>query len=155
MGAERTEAKPERWHFDAPDATAALFQRREFVRYLRTHGGHADPYGDAELIFGELVGNVVLHAPGPIEVFVDWPDGRATLYVTDEGQQIDLYRSVPADPFAERGRGLTIVEKLSYMVTAAVYPGFGKMIRAALPVRRPSGKLIPSSGWNLAARRFR
>jgi anti-sigma regulatory factor (Ser/Thr protein kinase) len=128
--------KPDRWFFDAPDATGALRMRSDFVRYLKAYGGATDDYADAEAIFGELVGNVVLHAPGTIEILVDWPGGRAMLHVTDEGMPINAEaRALPAGPYDEHGRGLLIVDKLSQAVSNTVYPGFGKMVSASLPVR--------------------
>ncbi len=130
----RSARKPERWYFEAPEATAALRQRHQFVEYLQTYGGDMDAYGDAEFLFGELVGNVLVHAPGAIEVLVDWPDGRAMLYVTDEGLPIPPHATPPADPLSEHGRGLMIVERLASKVTSNLYPGFGKMIGAALTV---------------------
>lgn len=130
----RIAEKPERWYFEASEATAALRQRPEFVRYLHTYGRDSDAYEDAELIFGELVGNVMLHAPGAIEILVDWPDRRAMLYVTDEGLPMPLHIAPPVDPFDEHGRGLLIVETLAPKLTSTVYPGFGKMVGAALPV---------------------
>ena len=145
----RIAEKPECWYFEAPEATAALRQRHQFIQYLQTYGGESDAYADAELIFGELVGNVLLHAPGAIEVLVDWPDGRAMLYVTDEGLPIPKHAKSPADPLSEHGRGLMIVEKLAPKMTSTVYPGFGKMVGAALPVwcRRESlSRQVETSG---------
>lgn len=122
------------WQLEIADSTKALHQREEFVRYLEACGATGD-YAAAELIFGEIVGNAVIHAPGPIAVTVEWVDGCATLHVTDAGPPIDTHaRSFP-DPLGEFGRGLPMVNELSgNSVTSDVYVD-GKTISAELPVR--------------------
>jgi anti-sigma regulatory factor (Ser/Thr protein kinase) len=112
----------------------ALHRRKEFVDYLRRYGGDCDDYEAAEMIFGELVANAVLHAPGSIEVLVEWPSGRAMLYVSDEGPPIDARRNRAPNPDSEHGRGLLIVQWLSPSLTSVTNPGDGKTISAALPV---------------------
>ena len=108
--------------------------RDEFERYLRSYG---DPDGDflsAELIFGELVWNAVRYAPGPIEVFVDWPDGRAVLHVSDDGYPVATNVTEPPDPYAPSGRGLLLVNRLSEGLTSTLYADRGKTLSATLPV---------------------
>ena len=131
------------WHLEIPDSTNALHQRREFVRYLESCGATGD-YAAAELIFGEIVGNAMIHAPGPIAVSVEWVDGSATLRVYDAGPPIDTshVRMFP-DPFGEFGRGLPIVNELSgRSLSSAVYVD-GKTISAELPVRLSTQRTRP------------
>ncbi|HEV8020108.1 MAG TPA: ATP-binding protein [Candidatus Lustribacter sp.] len=123
------------WHLEIPDSTNALHQREQFVQYLEACGATGD-YAAAELIFGEIVGNAMIHAPGPIAVSVEWTNGSATLRVSDAGPPIDTshVRKFP-DPLGEHGRGLPIVNELSgSSLSAAVYVD-GKTISAELPVR--------------------
>jgi anti-sigma regulatory factor (Ser/Thr protein kinase) len=124
---------PPHWQLDLAEASRALHLRNELVEYLRTYGRGEDDYATAELIFDELVANVCFHAPGPIEVLVEWPSGRAMLHVTDTGAPIDMSTRPFPDPFAERGRGLAIVNALSAAVRSATYLN-GKTVSAALPV---------------------
>ena len=86
------------WYYEAEDSTSALHQRRDFVKYLRAHGAPGEDYDAAELIFGEIVGNAVVHAPGPLHVHVDWPGGRATLHVSDEGPPIRSPNTAAGSP---------------------------------------------------------
>ena len=65
------------WSFETHDAGAARNARYAFVDALR-QGGMRDAECDAaELVFGELLGNVVRYAPGPIEIMFDWSERRA------------------------------------------------------------------------------
>jgi anti-sigma regulatory factor (Ser/Thr protein kinase) len=123
-----------RWDYEADDSTSALHQRRNFVRYLRAHGGPGEDYEAAEIIFGEIVGNAVVHAPGPLQMHVDWPEGRATLHVSDEGPPIRVIGSLPADPLSEHGRGLAVANRLSRGMSTEPN-AIGKTVVAKLPVK--------------------
>jgi anti-sigma regulatory factor (Ser/Thr protein kinase) len=131
----RRDAIPRPWCVDLPDASFAPQRRPEFVAYLQANGRTGDDYATAELIFGELVGNAYLHAPGSLEVAVEWSSGHATLHVTDEGVPLDLSDTPLPDPFAEHGRGLAIVKSLAASLRTPTYPGFGKTVSVALPIR--------------------
>jgi GAF domain-containing protein/anti-sigma regulatory factor (Ser/Thr protein kinase) len=125
-----------RWTFDAENARAAQETRGEYIRYLRAHSSEGD-FDAAELIFGELIGNVVRHAPGPIDVNIAWAQGRPTLHVTDRGPGFTRTPSLPADPLMESGRGLFIVEALSaHRFTVEYVPGYGTHVAVELPVYR-------------------
>jgi anti-sigma regulatory factor (Ser/Thr protein kinase) len=67
----------------------------------------------AELVFGELLGNVVRYAPGPIEVMFDWSEPVPVLHVLDRGPGFTLMPRLPSDLLSERGRGLFIVWSLA------------------------------------------
>ena len=122
------------WYFDVEDSTSALHRRGEFVTYLRTYGAPGEDYAGAELIFGEIVANAIVHAPGPLGVCVDWPEGRATLRVTDEGPPIRVTGTLPADPLAEHGRGLAVANRLARGMSTEP-TAVGKTVVAKLPVR--------------------
>jgi len=134
---QHSELKPDEvpppWKVDFAEPSPALHLRNEFVEYLRRYGRGEDDYATAELIFDELVANVCFHAPGPIEILVEWHSGRAMLHVTDTGAPIDMSRIAFPDPYAEGGRGLAIVNALSATVRSATYLN-GKTVSAALPV---------------------
>ena len=64
------------------------------------------PEDIAELILGELLGNVARHTPGSIAVDFRVSAGRAFLSVTDEGPGFgEVSRALPLDPLSENGRG--------------------------------------------------
>ncbi len=102
-----------RWAFDTGDADAAHGARHAFVALLRTGGLRPDRLDTAELVFGELLGNVVRYAPGPIEIFFDWSEPTPVLHVLDRGPGFTLAPKLPSDLLSERGRGLYIVWSLT------------------------------------------
>ncbi|MBV8373115.1 MAG: SpoIIE family protein phosphatase [Candidatus Eremiobacteraeota bacterium] len=102
-----------RWMFDSSDAVSAQEARHAFVADLRGRGMASDTLHTAELIFGELLGNVVRYAPGPIEVMFDWNDNAPVLHVLDRGPGFTLVPRLPSDLLSERGRGLYIVWALA------------------------------------------
>jgi len=117
---------------DARDASTARREVREFLAH------HADGDSDldaAELIVGELIANVVRHAPGPIGIYCSWRDEHATLVIADRGPGIPRVRPVPA-PEAERGRGLLIVEALARTCIIEHATPYGSRVVVELPVRR-------------------
>ncbi|MGA7356543.1 MAG: ATP-binding protein, partial [Candidatus Cybelea sp.] len=67
----------------------------------------------AELVFGELLGNVARYAPGPIEIIFDWGEGAPVLHVLDRGPGFKLAPKLPSDLLSEQGRGLYLVWSLA------------------------------------------
>lgn len=95
--------------FRIADASLANNARTIFQRYLSAQvDGSSDLYG-AELIFGELLGNVARHAPGAIDVRLRWNGPVAILEVGDDGPGYSIDDvHLPGD-FAESSRGLFLV----------------------------------------------
>src|SRR5580692_7960809 len=61
-----SKAETMEWQFQADDARLALSVRREFLAFLRESCTTTSDCEAALLVFGELIANVILHAPGPI-----------------------------------------------------------------------------------------
>jgi anti-sigma regulatory factor (Ser/Thr protein kinase) len=95
--------------FRIADASLANNARVIFQRYLAAQAAAESDVEGAELIFGELLGNVARHAPGAIDVRLRWNGTIAILEVVDHGPgySIDDVR-LPSD-FAESRRGLFLV----------------------------------------------
>jgi anti-sigma regulatory factor (Ser/Thr protein kinase) len=95
--------------FRIADASLANNARAIFQRYLAAQvDTDSDIYG-AELIFGELLGNVARHAPGAIDVRLRWNGPVAILEVADHGPGYSVEDvHLPGD-FAESRRGLFLV----------------------------------------------
>jgi anti-sigma regulatory factor (Ser/Thr protein kinase) len=109
--------KTNAWALYVDDARAAVNARSRFVEFLQNAGCDATFIDKAELIFGELLGNVVRHAPGPVEITVDSDDETMILHVIDSGPPIsEPHHRLPDDVLSERGRGLFIVEQLATTV---------------------------------------
>jgi anti-sigma regulatory factor (Ser/Thr protein kinase) len=128
--------REQHWTFDSDDALAAHSARSSFVAALAREASEDSDLGAAEVIFGELAGNVVRYAPGPIEIDLEWDGPQAVLHVLDRGHGFDLRSTLPADVMSERGRGLFIVSVLGSGLRADRLPVRGNHVRVVLPVRR-------------------
>lgn len=128
------------WTFASADAAKAHQAREQFVRMLRVCGARQEDLNNAELIFGELVGNVVRHAPGAILVRFDWTGDDAMLSVQDQGVGFEYHPALPA-AFEESGRGLFIVARLAKHVTVQRLDERGFRVCVVLDAQR--AKLAP------------
>jgi PAS domain S-box-containing protein len=124
------------WAFESVDALAAQSVRSSFVAALAREAADDSDLAAAELIFGELIGNVVRYAPGPIDIDLEWIGAVPVLHVLDRGGGFDLRSTLPEDVMSERGRGLYIVSVLGTDLRADKLPGRGNHVRVVLPVRR-------------------
>lgn len=117
------------WNLSLDDARAASDARAQFVAFLRSRDAEQHCIDAAELVFGELLSNVVCHAPGPVEISVDWLDEAIVLHVIDSGSPIAAgdWR-LPGDAFSERGRGLFMVSQLGTEPRAEHLPGCGNHV---------------------------
>lgn len=130
--------RPEvRWQFEAEDARAAYTMRDQYFQTL-AHAGVTDE-GDLSmcgLIFAELVGNAVRHAPGPLSVSVEFRGPEILLHVIDKGPGFTYEPSLPASLWAEGGRGLFLVSTMARAVEVERLPGLGTHVTATLPASR-------------------
>jgi PAS domain S-box-containing protein len=125
--------------FETSDGRAAHGVLESYLDALRAEGASADALDGAAIVFLELVGNAVCHAPGPIETRLSWNDGYAALEVLDGGRGFALERPHrPSDPLDEGGRGLFLVSSLSREFRVESSPG-GTRAVAVLDVRRGPG----------------
>lgn len=122
--------------FDARDARMAHEARRLVATYLRELGSPDADYDGSELVFGELIGNVVRHAPGEVEIEVGWDDGFARLCVRDRGFGYASDRELPIDPLSENGRGLFLINALTRHFSVTPRPRGGMEACAILHVAR-------------------
>lgn len=122
----------EAWSFTAENAQAANDARGDFVRYLKSRVQDESAVAAAELVFGELVGNVVRHARGAIDVRLEWRGAFPMLHVIDRGASFARARALPDDPFSEGGRGLFIAEQLSARLAVEHVSGYGNHVIAEL-----------------------
>jgi anti-sigma regulatory factor (Ser/Thr protein kinase) len=121
--------------FRIADASLANNARRIFQRYLAAQvSSESDLYG-AELIFGELLGNVARHAPGAIDVRLRWNGPVAILEVADHGggYTVDDVH-LPGD-FSESARGLFLVSSFGRDL-AVRHHGGRTTTTVTLPVTR-------------------
>lgn len=123
-----------RWRFDPRDPPRAHDVRDALAETLVTFGRGVD-VGAAELVFGELVGNAVRHAPGSIDVELGWDDvATPVLHVVDDGPGYAPGNGLPSAD-AVSGRGLYIVKQLTRDFSVTKSPDRGAHARAVLLAR--------------------
>ena len=136
-GARASDELRQQWSFHSSDAYSAHASRHEMIRFMRTFTASPDELFRAELILGELLANTVEHAPGRVDVEIDWTGANPTVTVLDTGPGLSrLTTDLPADDFAEHGRGLFIIAALAQHVQVESAPGQGTRLRIMLPVSR-------------------
>ncbi len=123
-----------KWSFESTDASGAYHVRDDLLAYLEVYATPDSDLESAVLIFGELVGNVVRHAPGAIAVRLYWEDGAAVLIVRDAGPGFDWDCASLPDPLAECGRGLFIVQAMARSIEIRRLAPCGTEAIARLPV---------------------
>lgn len=122
----------ERWSFSTANAQAANDARADFVRFLQCRAENKGCIESAEVVFGELVGNVVRHAPGPVDVTLEWGEGSPVLHVIDRGTAFERRARLPDDLMDEGGRGLFIAQQLSTGIGVRHLAGYGNHVWAQL-----------------------
>lgn len=124
------------WTFRVENAQAAEHARCEFTEQLRRYAQNPALIGASELVFGELIGNVVRHAPGPVEIYLDWSGDFAKVHVIDTGPPFNTMGNLPKDILSECGRGLFIIREISPNLRVERIERYGNHVCATLPVRR-------------------
>jgi anti-sigma regulatory factor (Ser/Thr protein kinase) len=123
------------WRYESRDAHGAYDVRSDLIAYLAARATDDSDIDAAALVFGELVGNVVRHAPGPISIALEWHADIAVLRVRDSGPGFDWREVGPPEPLAESGRGLFIARTLAkHLRVVRCQPGMEAV--AWLPVWR-------------------
>jgi PAS domain S-box-containing protein len=123
------------WRFHSDDAASATSARPSFASYLSHRGVETGTIAVAELVFGELVSNVVRHAPGPIDINVRFEEGVPVLTVGDRGRGLRVVRGparLPDDILSEGGRGLFLIERLAGNPSIHTRAGGGSEITVPL-----------------------
>ena len=124
-----------RWQFEAADSRSAYTMRDEYFRsLLRWSEADDEELAVCGLIFAELIGNAVRHAPGPLSASLERRGDSLVLHVIDEGAGFDFEPSLPFNLWAESGRGLYLIHKLARAVTVERLPGRGSHVAVTLPV---------------------
>ncbi len=121
-----------RWSFASLDADGLTGMRREFRALLIGFGLSELRLETAELVLGELAGNVVRHAAGAVEFVLDHSGGDVVLHVIDEGPGFERAPMLPIDVMSESGRGLFIVAELTREFSVTKRHPRGSHARAVL-----------------------
>jgi anti-sigma regulatory factor (Ser/Thr protein kinase) len=120
------------WNFHAVEAKRALRLRASFGAFLHDSCTSDSDFDGAKIVLGELVANVVRHAPGPIDISLRNDDNAIILDVSDTGRGFEMAPSLP--PLSsESGRGLYLVSHLCKTVSVIHHNG-RTTVSAQLPV---------------------
>ncbi|HWT05800.1 MAG TPA: SpoIIE family protein phosphatase, partial [Xanthomonadales bacterium] len=91
----------QRWRFDPQWSDVAMRVRRELCAALERASLDAARILDAELIFAELIGNTLHHAPGIVELILEPHDDRVVLHLLDKGPGFAFSPRLPSDLYSE------------------------------------------------------
>ena len=123
------------WSLVTADARKATGARSAIRQFLAEQADASSDLDAVEVIVGELVSNVVRHAPGPIGIHCFWDDDDAILIVSDRGPGVPMLRPVPHTEATE-GRGFFLIQSLALGMEIAGAPENGTRVCVHLPVRR-------------------
>ena len=123
------------WSLVTTDGRKAAQARKHVRRFIAAQADASSDLDAVEIIAGELIANVILHAGGAIGIHAYWEGHRGMLIVADRGPGIPPIRSVP-DLDATSGRGLLLIQALAKRMEIDAAPGSGSRILVELPVRR-------------------
>lgn len=128
---------PWEWSATAIDPAAARRLRGAFREHLAQHAAPEADIDGAELIFAELINNVIRHAPGPVSFRLEWDCERPTLRVFDDG---DGFAKMPqptlANVYAEDGRGLGLIQAVGGQTIVRNRRNGRSAVSCVLPVWR-------------------
>jgi len=135
----KAEAGITRLTFDVRDAEAAHRARAVLIATLTTRGFPPIEKLNAELVFSELIGNVLRHANTgvEVEVAIDCSGPQTILHVLDRGPGYSHVSRLPSDSLSESGRGVFLVAQMTDDFTVSERPGGGGHVRAVLIGRLP------------------
>jgi anti-sigma regulatory factor (Ser/Thr protein kinase) len=125
-----------------PDPRLGGFVRQELLTFAASAGIRDADLGDFMAAVGEALANAIEHAhtQEPIEVSAWLLDDRLFAAVRDRGigfpvTDRSLAKALP-DAFAERGRGLPIMQRCADVCSVRSAPGEGTRVTLGLHVNR-------------------
>ena len=135
---KRGDPAQRRWRVDAADARAAYAMREGYFAAVSSLcEATEEQLSTCGLIFAELIGNAVRHAPGALSLSLQQCAEDLRLHVIDRGPGFEYRPLLPENLWSEGGRGLFLVSRLAKSVTVERLPGLGSHVTVALPVACP------------------
>jgi anti-sigma regulatory factor (Ser/Thr protein kinase) len=115
------------WRFESDDANDALRAKGEYLDVLREHAGlPIDKYA-ANLVYTELVSNVLKHTRAGIRIRVERKAADTLLTVADQGVGFSLIQMRSIHPLSEGGRGLFLAAHYARELRVIVEEGGAKV----------------------------
>ena len=125
------------WRFHSSNARTARSSRHELTKFLKRLAADREGVFTAELILGEILANTVEHAPGLVEIRIDWTGAKPVVTVRDTGPGLQQFSAgLPQDALDESGRGLYLIRSLADGVSLKTAPGAGTELRVTLAIAR-------------------
>lgn len=137
------------WSFATDDPLSAAANRSSLTESLIRHGCPSEFIQAIELAYGELAGNVVRYALGPVLVALTSSGESLVLRVEDGGPALDLSDAKLPSCDSEMGRGLFIVQAFAQRLYVEPMP-HGKAVVAEFVVGARGRTGVPVSN-NLRA----
>jgi|GEM_PF-4023788 len=126
------------WYFETDCARDALAGRALLEHYLSEHAAEGADLFPASVAYGELLSNVIKHAPSSgVRVWLEPHGEKFALCITDAGPGFSE-RELPKLPGHrnETGRGLYIVKRICEEISYRRTEAGGFTVRVVLPIRR-------------------
>jgi PAS domain S-box-containing protein len=125
------------WSFHSSDAYSAHATRHELMTFIRGFKTSEEELFRVELVLGEILANTVEHAPGLVNIELDWASTNPVLTIVDTGPGFSRFAAqLPEDALAENGRGLFLISTLAVDVKAASEDQRGTKMTVVLPIAR-------------------
>jgi hypothetical protein len=124
------------WSFDPANTYSERQLRDQYLSVLHACGKPGGDFFAAEVIYRELVINALRHAPGTINVELQWAEDYPVLSVDDQSDPFLWSGGLPVNILNEHGRGLYLVNFFARELRIKDSNGFGYKVSAVLPVER-------------------
>ena len=125
------------WSFHSSHSYSAHHARHEVMRFIESIAQGGEDLFTAELIVGEILANTVEHAPGLVNMEIDWSQASPVITVVDSGPGLERFAAaLPDDAFTEDGRGLFLVKTLAHDLHIESDAGYGTKMTVVLPIAR-------------------
>jgi len=123
-------------HWDVADPAAAYALKGSILAALREIAEFTvEQEQNVHVIFSELVGNAVRHAPGALSISISTSGSKVCLHVIDDGPGFDRQPALPSDIWSESGRGLFLISALAENLKVEPLAGFGSYVSVELQPR--------------------
>jgi serine phosphatase RsbU (regulator of sigma subunit)/anti-sigma regulatory factor (Ser/Thr protein kinase) len=120
-------------HWDVANPAAAYAIKGSILAALRAIADFTvEQEQNLHVIFSELVGNAVRHAPGALSISISTTGGKTFLHVIDDGPGFNRRPALPSDIWSESGRGLFLISALAENLTIQPLAGFGSFVNVEL-----------------------
>jgi PAS domain S-box-containing protein len=126
------------WRFKSADSRTGAMIRRDLGELVARWTDRPDAQFASELAFGELIANAVRHAPGPVRVLATSDESGTVHVVVEDSGGGFTPEGGAADPYAESGRGLSLVRSVVDDLQIEPTPSGGTRVTATFHAQRPA-----------------